>query len=208
MIFNKEAYFHIKRQVETLNKNLLIVTKNVPLEIIEEAINLGHNLFGENKVQEAKSKWTLLKEKHRNLKLHMIGKLQTNKAKEALKIFDVIQTIDSFKLANEIFKYIDKTTNKEFYIQVNTANEKQKAGIGLEEADQLIQYTKSELGLNVTGLMCIPPINDHPQKHFSLLKDIAAKNNLPNLSMGMSKDYETALEIGATVIRIGQALFN
>jgi pyridoxal phosphate enzyme (YggS family) len=207
MIFNKEAYFHIKEQVKTLNKNLLIVTKNIPLEIIEETINLGHNLFGENKVQEAKSKWTTVKEKHPNLKLHMIGRLQTNKTKEALKIFDVIQTIDNFKIANEIFKYIDKTSNKEFYIQVNTANEKQKAGISINEAGELIEHSKNELGLNVTGLMCIPPINDNPQKHFSLLKEIAVKNNLPNLSMGMSKDYKIALEMGATMIRIGQALF-
>ena len=147
-----------------------------------------------------------LKKKHIDLELHLTGPLQTNKVKDAVKIFDIFHTLDREKLAKEFFK-VGRLENKKFFIQVNTGKEKTKSGVYLEELNQFINYCKIDLMLNIVGLMCIPPINDQPKKHFSLLADEAKKNNLPYLSMGMSADYMDAIELNASYIRIGTALF-
>ena len=140
------------------------------------------------------------------LELHLTGPLQTNKVKDAVKLFDTFHTLDREKLAKEFFK-IGGLGNKKFFIQVNTGKEKTKSGVYLEELDQFINYCKIDLSLNIVGLMCIPPIDDQPKKHFSLLANEAKKNNLPQLSMGMSADYIDAIELNASYIRIGTALF-
>ena len=140
------------------------------------------------------------------MELHLTGPLQTNKVKDAVKLFDVFHTLDREKLAKEFFK-LGEIKNKKFFIQVNTGKEKTKSGIYLEELNQFINYCKIDLSLNIIGLMCIPPINDDPKKHFALLADNAKKNNLPHLSMGMSADYLDAIKLNATYIRIGTALF-
>ena len=140
------------------------------------------------------------------MELHLTGPLQTNKVKDAVKLFDIFHTLDREKLAKE-FSKVGGIENKKFFIQVNTGKEKTKSGIYLEELNQFVNYCKIDLSLNIIGLMCIPPINDDPKKHFSLLAENAKKNNLPHLSMGMSTDYIDAIELNATYVRIGTALF-
>lgn len=202
---------------------LMGASKNQPLETIEEAIGAGMSLFGENRVQEAAEKWPDLRTKHPRVEVHLIGPLQTNKVKQALGLFDVIQTLDRPKLALAIAEELknwrieeleEKDTTPQFlnssfpqfYIQVNTGKEPQKAGVMPEEADAFIAYCR-ELGLPVTGLMCIPPANQPPAPHFALLREIARRNHLLELSMGMSEDWKEAVRMGSTCIRIGTALF-
>lgn len=171
------------------------------------ALKSGLRLFGENRVQEGMQKWPELRQKFPDIELHMIGHLQSNKAAEALACFNVIQTLDRKKLADALAaetKKSDKTPR--FFIQVNTGEEDQKGGVAPQDADAFIAYCKN-LGLSVEGLMCIPPADDSPAPHFALLADIAARNNLQYLSMGMSGDFEMAIKFGATHIRIGTALF-
>ena len=169
---------------------------------------MGQKVFGENKVQEAKKKCGPLKSRYNKLELHLIGALQTNKVKDAVSIFDVIETIDRPKLAVAIAKEMTKqATHLPCYIQVNTGEEKQKAGIYPSETGDFVDYCRNDLALNIVGLMCIPPANDAPALHFSLLATIAERMNLESLSMGMSNDYETAIKLGATHIRLGTALF-
>ena len=185
---------------------IIAVSKNHPKIAVEAAISHGVNIFGENRVQEAKSKFMDLKKNHIDLQLHLTGPLQTNKVKDAVKLFDIFHTLDREKLAKEFFR-VGGLENKKFFIQVNTGKEKTKSGVYPEELNQFINYCKIDLSLNIVGLMCIPPINDQPKKHFSLLANEAKKNNLPQLSIGMSADYIDAIELNASYIRIGTALF-
>ena len=187
---------------------LLAVSKVQPVEKIEAALVEGHRLFGENRVQEAALKWPALKTKYPDTKLHLIGPLQTNKVKDAIMLFDVIETLDRLKLAEEIKKQSDKKgSDITCYVQVNTGEEQQKAGVFPAEAEEFVRHCQETVGLNIQGLMCIPPINEEPALHFSLLGEIAGKLNLPVLSMGMSDDFETAIAFGATHVRVGSSIF-
>lgn len=186
---------------------LVAVSKTQKRETVSELLALGHRVFGENRVQEAYEKWPELKLRHPDCELHLIGSLQTNKVREAVALFNCIQTLDRPKLADALAKEEQKAGKKlSYFIQVNTGEEEQKAGITPTEADNLIAYCKT-LDLNVTGLMCIPPVDKNPSPHFALLAKIAARNELSHLSMGMSSDYEIAIRLGATHVRIGSALF-
>lgn len=186
---------------------IVAVSKNHEKESILPLLEHGHRVFGENRVQEAYAKWPALKEKYPDIELHLIGPLQTNKAKEAVKLFDFIETVDREKLADALVKEM-KVQNRvvSCFIQVNTGEEGQKAGISPKEADAFIKYCIGE-GLPVKGLMCIPPVGEESALHFALLKKIAERNSLKELSMGMSGDYETAAAMGATYIRVGTAIF-
>ena len=174
-----------------------------------EAIQAGIRIFGESRVQEAIIKFKNIKLNHKQVKLHLIGPLQTNKVKKASEIFDCIHSLDRENLAHEFVKNVNFTSlvNISFFIQVNTGKEKQKAGINFDEADGFIKHCLNDLKLNVIGLMCIPPYNENPVPHFVLLKKLAFQNKLQHLSMGMSNDYEIAIRNGATFIRIGTQLF-
>ena len=207
-MFNINTYNEISRKIAVLGKktNIIAVSKNHPKKAVEEALSCGVKIFGENRVQEASAKFEDLKKEHPKLELHLTGPLQTNKVKNAVNIFDVFHTLDREKLAKEFFK-VGGLQNKKFFIQVNTGKEETKSGIYLEELSEFVDYCKIELSLNVIGLMCTPPIDDQPKKHFSVLADEAKKNNLPQLSMGMSADYMEAIRCNASFIRIGTALF-
>jgi pyridoxal phosphate enzyme (YggS family) len=198
-----------KKHSRNINEiNLVAVSKNFGVTAIETAINSGCRIFGENKVIEAKEKWPELKEKYPEIKLHLIGHLQSNKAKDAVKLFDVIESLDSEKLA-EILATEMKKQNKflEIFIQINIGCEEQKSGILPEDADQFIRKIIDNYGLNITGVMCIPPANENPALYFALLTTIAKRNSLKNISMGMSGDYETAIGLGANFVRVGSAIF-
>ena len=207
-MFNINKYRKILKETEDLGKKaqIVAVSKNHPREFVEDALNHGVRVFGENKVQEAKMKFEDLRLEYPNLELHLTGPLQTNKAKEAIKIFDVFHTLDREKLAKELVKQ-GSLNNKKFFIQVNTGREENKSGIYLEQLDEFIKYCTNDLSLNVIGLMCIPPIDDRPEDHFSILEKEAKKHNLSHLSMGMSADYIEAIKHNATYIRIGTSLF-
>ena len=187
---------------------LVAVSKKQEDHKIDEAIACGQKIFGENRVQEAINRWQKRIQINMNLELRLIGSLQTNKVKQSLNLFDVIETIDREKIAIEIAKnFNEKTKTKSFYIQVNTGDEPQKSGISPLHADTFIEYCIKDLNLPIVGLMCIPPINEEPSMHFLLLQKIANRNNLSELSMGMSSDYEDAIKFGATSVRIGSLLF-
>jgi len=187
--------------------NIIAVSKTFKLEKILPLIDHGHIDYGENKVQEAIEKWTLIKEKKPNIKLHLIGKLQTNKVKFAIKIFDYIHSLDSIKLAKKIADEEKKQNRKtQLFIQVNIGNEDQKSGVDLKNLTDLYSYCK-ELDLNVIGLMCIPPFEEDSEKYFKEMKILNKKLNLTNLSMGMSSDYLKAIENSATHVRIGSNIF-
>lgn len=174
---------------------------------IDEALQCGLRIFGENRVQEAESHWAQRRAQYPDLQLHLIGPLQSNKAKDAVALFDVIETIDRDSIAVEIAKESAKQAkNPICLIQINTGNEDQKAGVSLNDLPALIAKCQ-ELKLNIQGLMCIPPVNEPAAFHFALLKKLAARYNLPLLSMGMSADFEKAIKVGATHIRVGTALF-
>ena len=188
--------------------NLVAVSKNFGSTEIAAAINSGCNIFGENKVTEAKEKWPKLKEKYPEIKLHLIGHLQSNKAKDAVKLFDVIESLDSEKLAEILAMEMTKQ-NKflEIFVQINLGEEEQKSGISPQDTDQFIKKIINNYKLNVTGVMGIPPANENPALYFALLTTIAKRNNLKNISMGMSGDYETAIALGANFVRVGSAIF-
>lgn len=193
---------------------VLAASKGQPVAVLEEALRAGLLLYGENRVQEAAEKWPELRKRHPGVRLHLIGPLQTNKVKEALSLFDAIQTVDRPKLAESIATELVKSdqrtngsTDHRFFIQVNTGEEPQKAGIAPKEAGDFIRYCRDDLKLPVIGLMCIPPAAEPPAPHFALLRKLALKNNLGELSMGMSEDFETAIRMGSTCVRIGRALF-
>ncbi len=186
---------------------LIAVSKLQPMERIRFALNSGHRLFGENRVQEAAGKWPPFKELYPDLKLHLIGPLQTNKARQAIQLFDVIESLDRPKLAHTLAR-LQRELGRcpPLYVQVNTGEEPQKAGLMPMDADAFIAECR-RLGLPVMGLMCIPPIHEEPSLHFALLAKIAARNSLPELSMGMSGDFEKAIAQGATTVRVGSAVF-
>lgn len=188
--------------------NLIAVSKTVVPEKIIEAINLGVKNFGENYVKEAQEKWVQIKKNFPEIKLHLIGHLQSNKVSEALDLFDVIESLDSEKLALTFKKEIAKSNKKpEFFIQVNIGEEAQKSGIAPKLTKEFIAFAKNDCGLNVTGLMCVPPEGEAASPYFALLNKIAKENNLKNLSMGMSADFEQAIALNANYIRIGSAIF-
>ena len=207
-MFNTHNYKKIIKEIEVLGKKtqIIAVSKNHPRKSVEDAIKNGVRIFGENRVQEAKIKFDTLREKYHDLELHLTGPLQTNKVKEAIKLFDVFHTLDREKLAKELVKY-GGLENKKFFIQVNTGKEEKKSGIYIEQLESFVNYCRNDLNLNIVGLMCIPPIKEQPKKHFSILVDEAKKNNLFQLSMGMSSDYVEAINKNATYVRIGTFLF-
>ncbi|MPZ09058.1 MAG: YggS family pyridoxal phosphate-dependent enzyme [Kiloniellaceae bacterium] len=186
---------------------LVAVSKTHPAAAIEAALAVGQSVFGENRVQEAQGKFPALKKAHPDLRLHLIGPLQTNKVTDALELFDVIETLDRPKLARALAKEAAKLgLAPDCYVQVNTGEESQKAGIAPGEADAFIAECR-DLGLKVAGLMCIPPVEEAPALHFAFLREIAKRNDLAGLSMGMSGDYETAVQFGATLVRVGTGIF-
>lgn len=187
---------------------LVAVSKTFPAEAIEPVLAAGQRVFGENYVQEAKAKWPPLCERYPDVELHMIGPLQSNKAKEAVQLFDVIHTLDRPSLAKELAKEIAKQGKKpRLLVQVNTGEEPQKGGVAPTEADAFIAACRTEYGLEIEGLMCIPPAEDPPSPHFALLSTIARRNGLKTLSMGMSADFDAAIQLGATHVRVGSAIF-
>lgn len=187
---------------------VLAACKGQPVSVIEAAIAEGILDFGENKVQEAQGKWPVLRQRHPHVRLHMIGPLQTNKTVAAVELFDVIQTLDRPKLAEALAKAMQESGRSvSCYIQVNTGKEPQKAGVFPEEADALIRYCRERLALPVVGIMGIPPHHQPPAPHFALLRSIALRHGLTELSMGMSEDYRVAIRMGSTCVRIGRALF-
>jgi pyridoxal phosphate enzyme (YggS family) len=186
---------------------LIAVTKTQGREAIEPALVAGQLVFGENRVQEAQGKWPAIRADYDDVELHLIGPLQSNKAREAVLLFDAIHTLDRPKLADALRAEMDKSGRTPFlFIQVNTGEEPQKAGVMPREADALIGHAR-KLGLPLKGLMCIPPLADAPAPHFALLQKIAREHDLPLLSMGMSSDFETAIRFGATHVRVGSAIF-
>lgn len=186
---------------------LIAVSKVQPLERVVAVLDEGHRLFGENKVQEAAGKWPALREKYPGVELHLIGPLQTNKARQAMQLFDAIETLDRPKLARTIARLKDELGHcPRLFVQVNTGEEEQKAGVMPDDADAFIAECRS-LGLEIEGLMCIPPEDEEPSLHFALLARIAARNEVPQLSMGMSGDFEKAVAQGATFVRVGSAIF-
>jgi pyridoxal phosphate enzyme (YggS family) len=187
---------------------LVAVSKRQPDTRIEAALAAGQRVYGENRVQEAQTRWAHRRNHHKDLRLHLIGPLQTNKAGDAVVLFDVIEVVDRPKLAKALGdEMIRQNRQLECYIQVNTGKEAQKSGIAPEDADDFIAYCRDEAGLNITGLMCIPPIDEEAAMHFALLQTIAKRNHLSILSMGMSDDFEEAIAFGATAVRIGSAIF-
>ena len=208
-VLNEIKALHKKSNFQHLpTPKLVAVSKKQDDWKIVEALKMGHRYFGENRVQEAQQRWTLKIQQYKDLELRLIGPLQTNKVKEALNIFDVVETIDREKLANEIAnKFNENVKTKSFYIQINTGSESQKSGIEPLHSDNFIEYCKEDLRLPVVGLMCIPPLNEEPAMHFALLKKIADRNNLNKLSMGMSSDFKEAIKFGATSVRVGSAIF-
>nr|WP_321442764.1 YggS family pyridoxal phosphate-dependent enzyme [uncultured Cohaesibacter sp.] len=188
--------------------SLIAVSKTFDADVIREALEAGQKVFGENKVQEAKGKWPELREEFDNVELHLIGPLQSNKAKDAVALFDVIHTIDRKKIARAIRVEMEKQSREiGLFVQINTGYEDQKSGILPEDADDFIGFCQVELGLKIRGLMCIPPADDDPKPHFKLLRKIAKRNDISDLSMGMSADYPEAIKQGATLVRVGSAIF-
>ena len=188
--------------------DLIAVSKKKPIEVIRQVIQAGHRSFGENQIQEVENKWTKLKKEYPDLKLHFIGGIQSRKVKSIFDHCDVIHSVDRIKII-ELFSNLEEQrgVSKEYFIQVNTGNESQKNGIHLSEADKFISNCLSNYKLNIIGLMCLPPINEDPKSHFLKLAQLKNQFNLPSLSMGMSSDYQDALEAGATHIRIGTQIF-
>jgi len=207
-----DRFEKIKSNVASLktNKtvNIIAVSKTFTLSHIQPFINHGHIHYGENKVQEAMAKWSEIKKENNNLKLHMIGKLQSNKVKDAVKLFDYIHSVDSQKLADNLAKYqTSLKKNLNYFIQVNIGNEIQKSGIPVSELDSFYNYCKSEINLNILGLMVIPPNDNKPEKYFKSLNELNKSLALQDLSMGMSADYIEAIKHGATFIRVGSSIF-
>jgi len=187
---------------------LVAVSKVQPPERIAAALNAGHRLFGENRVQEAAGRWPDLRARYDGIRVHLIGPLQTNKVRDAVALFDAIESVDRPRLAEALAREMDRTGRRpDCLIQVNTGEEPQKAGVAPDGLDALLRLCRDQLGLAVRGLMCIPPLDEAPAPHFALLAELAARHGLPELSMGMSADYEPAIHQGATLVRIGTAIF-
>ncbi|MEM1360264.1 MAG: YggS family pyridoxal phosphate-dependent enzyme [Pseudomonadota bacterium] len=186
---------------------LIAVSKVQPLDRIEAVLDQGHRLFGENRVQEAGGKWPAFKEKYAGIELHLVGPLQSNKVKQAVELFDAIHSVDREKLARRLSDLAqERSASPEVFIQVNTGEEPQKAGVLPSETDAFIATCRA-MDLPISGLMCIPPVDEEPSLHFALLAKMAERNGLTGLSMGMSGDFERAVALGATHVRVGSAIF-
>ncbi len=207
-----DRYIKIKSKIASLKPkkpvNIIAVSKTFSLEYIQPLIDHGHLHFGENKVQEAKVKWSEQKKINQNLKLHMIGKLQSNKAKDAVKLFDYIHSVDNQKLADALSKYqINLNKNIQYFIQVNIGNELQKSGIPVSELDSFYNYCIKEINLKIIGLMIIPPVDESVEKYFNSLYELNKSLALENMSMGMSADYLSAIKHGSNFVRVGSSIF-
>jgi len=202
-IKNKINEIIIEKQLKT-KPQIIVITKTFPIDNVVPLIEDGHIHYGENKIQEAEKKWLSIKKKYKNLYLHMVGKLQSNKAKKAVDLFDYIHSLDNEKLALKISQY-QKELNKDvkLFIQVNIANEKQKSGITMHNLKKFYEYCVNDLSLNVIGLMCLPPMDDNSDRYFKLLKKNSDDLNLKELSMGMSSDFDNAVINGSTFLRLG-----
>jgi pyridoxal phosphate enzyme (YggS family) len=188
--------------------SLIAVAKRQPLDRVNALLEAGHRVFGENRIQEAADKWPAIKRRFPDVELHMVGSLQSNKVADAIALFDAIHSIDRMKLARRVAEEIATAQrDPELFVQINTGEEPQKSGILPQEADDFIHQCREGLGLRISGLMCLPPIDEEASLHFALLARIARRNGIDNLSMGMSEDFETAIILGATHIRVGTALF-
>ena len=207
LIENKISKITSSNQLK-INPKIIAVSKTFTTNNITPLLEKGHIHFGENKIQEAENKWGELKKKYPSCKLHMIGNLQSNKAKKAVKLFDFIHSLDSEKLALKISQY-EKELNKKvkIFIQVNVADEIQKSGISIKNLNNFYKYCSSDLSLDIIGLMCLPPINENPAKYFKILMMKSKELNLLDLSIGMSNDYESAILYGSTYLRLGTAIF-
>ena len=193
----------IKKKIE-----IIAISKRQPLERIISALNIGHKTFGENQIQESIKKWPDLKKKYNDINLHLVGPLQSNKVKDAVYLFDFIQTVDREKIAKALKKEEENQNKKISYmIQINTGEESQKSGIMPDKVNSFFNFCKKDLKLNIQGLMCIPPYGEDPSIHFAYLRKKNLEFKLPYLSMGMSEDYEKAITFGATHIRVGTAIF-
>ena len=212
MITIVDRFEKIKSKIISLKTdrpvNVIAVSKTFTLEHIQPLVDHGHLHFGENKVQEASAKWTTQKIKNKDLKLHMIGKLQSNKAKDAVKLFDYIHSVDNQKLADNLSKNEMNLNRKlKYFIQVNIAHEIQKSGIPVNELDAFYNYCVNEINLKIIGLMLIPPNNENPEKYFKSLNELNKSLALENMSMGMSSDYMEAIKNGSTFVRLGSSIF-
>ena len=205
-----QNYINIKNEIKQISEKtkLIVVSKSQNVQKIKFLLDSGHYDFGENKVQEAKQKWPLLIKNYNNVNLHLIGKLQSNKAKDAFNIFNFIHTLDNAKLA-KILSNLENSNNKKanYFIQVNIGNEVQKNGVSISEVSDFARYCKFDLKLNILGLMGLPPINESPDLYFKKLQEINHDNKFKDLSMGMSADFKTAINFGATYVRIGSSIF-
>lgn len=187
---------------------LIAVSKTFGEADIVPVLDAGHRVFGENRVQEAKAKWPALRERYPGVELHLIGPLQSNKAREAVALFDCIHTVDRPKIARVLAEEMARAGRRlKLFIEVNTGEEPQKAGVAPHDVPALVALCRDELKLDLAGLMCIPPVDEEPAVHFALLAKLARENGLPGLSMGMSSDFETAVQLGATHVRVGSAIF-
>ena len=205
-----QNFRNIKSQIKLINPdvNLIAVTKGQDIEKIKTILDEGHLHFGENKVQEATLKWSDILNVNKDINLHLLGKLQSNKAKEAFNLFHYVHSLDSEKLA-KIFSNLENNNSKKikYFIQVNIGNENQKSGIDISLVSDFVRFCQNDLKLNILGLMCIPPADNSPDEHFLKLRELNKINNLKDLSMGMSGDFIKAIELGATYVRVGSAIF-
>ena len=207
LVKNKVKEILDRKQLKTIPE-IIAVTKTFPLNKITPLLETGHIHFGENKIQEAERKWPEVKKIYKDLQLHMLGKLQSNKVKKAIKLFDYIHSLDNAKLALKLSQYEKELNRKmKLFIQVNIAEESHKSGILLNDLNSFYNYCTKELSLNVIGLMCLPPINSNSNEYFRILKKASENLNLEDLSMGMSADYEQAILNGSTYLRLGTAIF-
>jgi len=207
-----DRFKKIKSNINSLDNsktiNIVAISKTFSIEHIKPLLNIGHDHFGENKVQEAISKWREIKKSDSNLKLHMVGKLQSNKSKKAVELFDYIHSLDNKKLADSLSKAeLETKRNIKYFIQVNIGNEDQKSGISLNDLNNFFSYCTKEKKLNVIGLMCIPPNDNNEEKYFEIMNEKNKLLNLKNLSMGMSSDYLKAIKYHANFLRIGSGIF-
>jgi len=209
-IISQIRNFHKEFSQTSKDPQLIAVSKTFSEKTIKEVIEDGHKVFGENKVQEASEKWKSLKKEYKDLELHLIGPLQSNKVKIALEIFDVIQTIDREKIVIKIKDLVDsefKNRKYKFFVQVNIGNEKQKSGVQISDLRNFLKWIKNDIRLKIEGLMCIPPFDEDPSLYFNLLRNLCDKNNLQHASMGMTSDFGKAIQFGATYLRVGSGIF-
>jgi PLP dependent protein len=208
-MFDLEKYHKTQQIINNLGKKtkIIAISKNHPVGVVQKAISEGVEIFGENRVQEAKLKFENILKNNNQIKLHLTGPLQTNKVKLALELFSVFHTLDREKLVTELVKFPEKLINKSFFIQVNTGNEETKSGINPKETKMFLEMCRSKGINNILGLMCVPPINEDPKKHFELIYDLSNDLKLGGASIGMSSDYLDALDYNPQYIRLGTALF-